>query len=93
MKLIAEKIERDKKYQEAKEEVVKVIPAEEIAKRYSNERSDEVTKLKRLTITRTVFNRKNVLTFYTKVEHKYGGVYYFKDAFDISEWQYKNDTK
>ena len=93
MKIISERLLNDKKHLEAKEEVVKEIPQEEIAKMYSNERTDETTTLKRLTITRTVFNRNKVITFYTKVVHVYGGVYFFKDAMDISEWQYNNDTK
>jgi hypothetical protein len=69
------------------------IPSDDFAVKYAKDRTDEVTKLERLTITRTVFNRDRVITFYTKVEHVYGGVFYFKNGDDISEWQYNHETR
>jgi len=65
------------------------IPVENLAKRYSKNRTDEQIFLNLIVIRRTVINRDGEITFYSKVEHDNGATYYFRNGETISAWQYK----
>ena len=75
------------------EQVVSLLTPEDVTKRYTRERTDEVIRLPRIIITRTVYNRNDKINFYTKVDHEWGSVFYFKDGFAISEEQFRAETK
>jgi len=92
LKLVAEKMSAQIGKEDA-DQVVTLLAAEDIAKRYTRERTDEVIRYPRIILTRTVFNRNNTITFYTRVDHEYGAVYYLKDGFFISKEQYLAETQ
>ena len=92
LKLVAEKMSAQIGSEDA-EKVVSLLTPEDVTKRYTRERTDEVIRLPRIIITRTVYNRSDQITFYTRVDHEWGKVFYFKDGYGISEMQYKQETK
>ncbi|MGD9978701.1 MAG: hypothetical protein AB7S54_12300 [Bacteroidales bacterium] len=92
LKLVAEKMSAKIGHEDARQ-VVNLLTPEDIAKKYTRERTDEIIRLPRIIITRTVYNRNDVITFYTRVDHEYGAVFYFKDGYSITELQYKLETK
>ena len=92
LKLVAEKMS-SKIGSEDAEKVVSLLTPEDVTRRYTRERTDEVIRLPRIIITRTVYNRNDKITFYSRVAHEWGVVFYFKDGFSISEDQYKIETK
>jgi hypothetical protein len=69
------------------------IPAEDVAAKYGSENTVEKIQLNKIYVTRTVFNREGVITFYAKVEHDNGSVYHFKNGEFITAWQYNHETK
>lgn len=68
------------------------LPVEDIAEKYSNERTVEKIQLNKIVLTRTVFNRNGVITFYTLVEHENGSIYHFKNGEIVSAWHYNNEV-
>ena len=92
LKLVAEKMSAKIGTEDA-ERVVTLLTPEDVTKKYTRERTDEVIRLPRIVITRTVYNRNDKITFYTRVDHEYGAIFYFKDGYIISEEQYKAETK
>lgn len=91
LKMIAERMSREIGGADA-QAVIEVLSPEDIIKKYKRERVDEFISLPRITITRTVFNKNEVITFYTKVVHAWGARFFFKNGFPMSERQYLQET-
>jgi hypothetical protein len=69
------------------------VPTENLAERYGSDVTSEKVQLNKIQLTRTVFNREGVITFYTRVEHDNGSEYHFKNGELITGWQYRHETK
>lgn len=57
----------------------KVAYQDSLLKRYPNERTIEVINEDYKKITKVTINRDNMVTIFLKVEHQWGGVFFFKD--------------
>jgi len=93
--LLQEMLKRDKEKAQVKPlQSTRPEPTvEELEKKYSNERTEEVVEYPRMKVTHIVFNKDGELSFYTKVVHNHGAVFYFKNGFGISAWQFDKETK
>jgi tetratricopeptide (TPR) repeat protein len=50
-----------------------------LIKRYPNERTIEIINEDYKKITKVIINRDNMVSIYLKVEHQWGGIFFFKD--------------
>ena len=57
----------------------KIAYQDSLVKRYPNERTIEIITDDYKKITKVIINRDNLVTIYLKVEHKWGGTFFFKD--------------
>ena len=73
-----------------KEEVKKYLS--ELARKYPEGKTVENYNLKNQKITRIIINHNGVANEYRKVEHSWGGVYYFKNGQSISKTVFIGET-
>lgn len=57
----------------------KVAYQDSLLKRYPNERTVEEINEPYKKLTKVIINRNNTVNIYLKVEHKWGGIFFFKD--------------
>jgi hypothetical protein len=74
-----------------KEEVKKYLS--ELARKYPEGKTVENYELKDQKITRIIINHNGIANEYRKVEHSWGGVFYFKNGQSISKTIFYSETK
>ncbi|MCK7537006.1 MAG: hypothetical protein MZV63_41610 [Marinilabiliales bacterium] len=88
-KAIADKLrEQEKALNVAKKSVGEVEK-----ENYNKGKTVEVIEKENMKITRTVFVESSAILIYLKVEHEWGGVYFFRNDQCISEYLYEIELK
>ena len=88
-KAIAEKIKEQEKAIKVAQSVVDEVDK----KSFNKGKTEEIIEKENMKITRTVFVDASSILIYLKVEHQWGGVYFFRNDQCISEYLYEIELK